>query len=398
MKTLMILGAGIYQVPLIKKARAMGLRTLVVSIPGPYPGFAEADNVLYLDTRDGDGILSAARSERIDGIMTTGTDVAVRAIGRVCDALGLPGISAEAARTVTDKALMKEAFRRGGVPTADFRIVRCESEAFDAAEAIGYPVMVKACDVSGSRGISRVDGPEGIPEAWRHAAAATHTDHLIVERMTQGVEIGLDGFVRDGRIVLCLPHEKCVGRTDRTTVPIGHRFPFEGSEALKTAIRQAFEAIVASCGLNNCAVNADVFVTGRDTVSVIEAGGRCGATTIPELITRHTGIDYYEAMIRCALGEPAAMQPLTAEPCVGRLLMSPVNGTITAVDTARLDALAAHGVSVSLDYGVGDHVETMKNGTDRIGQLIVSGADCDRVEALAAEAAACLTIREDVPY
>ena len=32
MKKLMILGAGIYQVPLIKKAKAIGLETIVVSV------------------------------------------------------------------------------------------------------------------------------------------------------------------------------------------------------------------------------------------------------------------------------------------------------------------------------------------------------------------------------
>lgn len=38
MKKIMILGAGIYQVPLIRTARRMGLYTIVVSIPGDYPG------------------------------------------------------------------------------------------------------------------------------------------------------------------------------------------------------------------------------------------------------------------------------------------------------------------------------------------------------------------------
>ena len=64
MKKIMILGAGIYQVPLILKAKEMGLYTLVVSYPGPYPGFALADECLYLDTRDEAGILKAAREKR----------------------------------------------------------------------------------------------------------------------------------------------------------------------------------------------------------------------------------------------------------------------------------------------------------------------------------------------
>ena len=55
-KKLMILGAGIYQVPLIKKAKEMGLETLVVSIKGNYPGIALADSFYEIDTRDYDYI------------------------------------------------------------------------------------------------------------------------------------------------------------------------------------------------------------------------------------------------------------------------------------------------------------------------------------------------------
>ncbi|MCD8329224.1 MAG: carboxylate--amine ligase, partial [Lachnospiraceae bacterium] len=89
MKKLMILGAGIYQLPLIETARQMGLYTIVVSIPGNYPGFAAADKVYYENTVDSEKILEIARAEQIDGILTAGTDVAVVTIGKVCDELGL---------------------------------------------------------------------------------------------------------------------------------------------------------------------------------------------------------------------------------------------------------------------------------------------------------------------
>ncbi|MFR3343518.1 MAG: hypothetical protein ACLTS6_05340 [Anaerobutyricum sp.] len=83
MKKIMILGAGIYQVPLIKTAKRMGLYTIVVSIPGNYPGFALADKVYYENTVDDEKILEIARAEQIDGIVTTGTDVCVITIGKV---------------------------------------------------------------------------------------------------------------------------------------------------------------------------------------------------------------------------------------------------------------------------------------------------------------------------
>ena len=46
---LMILGAGVYQVPLIRSAQKMGLSTVVVSYPGNYRGFEYADAVEYID-------------------------------------------------------------------------------------------------------------------------------------------------------------------------------------------------------------------------------------------------------------------------------------------------------------------------------------------------------------
>ena len=43
MKKILILGAGVYQVPLIKTAERLGIQTIVCSIPANYPGFEFAD-------------------------------------------------------------------------------------------------------------------------------------------------------------------------------------------------------------------------------------------------------------------------------------------------------------------------------------------------------------------
>ena len=123
MKKIMILGAGIYQVPLIKTAKRLGLYTIVVSIPGNYPGFALADKVYYENTVDDEKILEIAKEEQIDGIITTGTDVCVITIGKVCDAMGLSGLSYEAAQIAVDKMLMKTKYEEYGVRTARFRKV-----------------------------------------------------------------------------------------------------------------------------------------------------------------------------------------------------------------------------------------------------------------------------------
>ena len=63
-KKLLILGAGVYQVPLILKAKEMGLYTIAASYAGPYPGLAIADEVWEIDTTDYHHLLQKAQPDR----------------------------------------------------------------------------------------------------------------------------------------------------------------------------------------------------------------------------------------------------------------------------------------------------------------------------------------------
>ena len=299
--SILILGAGIYQVPLIKKAQELGLRAVITSIPGNYPGFAAADKVYYANTTDKDAVLDIARSERVAAVTTTGTDVAVSSIGYVCRELGLCGISEQAARVLTDKALMKEAFVNGGVTTAEFRRVESYEEAVAAAEALGLPVMLKIVDKSGSRGITKITDLSRMREAYDYALAATDADHMVVERFVDGREVGIDALVQNGRLLLMLPHEKYVYHSGHTGIPIGHFCPMEVSPRLHENMLHETEKIIRATGMDNCAINIDAMILPDESVSIIEAAGRCGATGIPEVISGYTGRDYYSCIIDAAL-------------------------------------------------------------------------------------------------
>lgn len=391
MKKIMILGAGTYQVPLIQTARRMGLYTIVVSIPGDYQGFALADKIYELDTRDKEGILEAARAEQIDGICTSGTDVAVSTIGYVCEKMGLSGIPQEAAAILTDKALMKESFLKGGVSASTGMRVYSLAEAKAAAERIGYPVVVKRVDSSGSRGITVVKQPERLEEAYHHAAKRSTRDYVLVEGFIRGTEIGVDGFVQDGQLVFLAPHTKFVYRGKNTTIPVGHAFPYPCSQSLYEEIGRQMQAAVTAAGADKCSVNADVFVDG-DKVSIIEMGGRTGATCIPELISIYYGFDFYEKMLRSALGEQVEFNCTGSQPCMAKLLLSPVEGKITSINKEGIHAMKEQGVTVSLDFPVGHKVFAMADGTDRIGHIIARTEDESQLDAWMMQVYRCISV------
>ena len=374
MKKLMILGAGIYQVPLIKTAKRLGIYTIVISIPGNYPGFALADKIYYENTTDYEKILEIAKEEKIDGIVTAGTDVAVITIGKVCDELNLSGLSFEAAKIAANKLLMKTKYEEYGVRTAKFReIPFADPDLVNRTSALSFPLIFKSVDSSGSRGIMRVDSVEEFAAAFENVKANTRSDYFIVEEFIEGEEFGAQAFVYNGEVVFILPHGDYVFHGD-TGVPIGHFAPYDLDEAVVEDTKKQLTAAIQAMGLNNCASNADFIMKDNQTY-VLEIGGRSGATCLAELTSIYYGFDYYEKIILTALGEDVSFESTLAVPNASMLLMSDKDGVI--VEQKNHNEEDPSIVEIQFDYKAGDAVHKFHVGPHRIGHVITKGETLD---------------------
>lgn len=373
MKKLMIMGAGIYQVPLIKTAKRMGIHTIAVSIPGNYPGFSVADEICHINTVDYEAVLEVAREKKIDGIVTAGTDVAVITIGKVCDELGLKGLSFRAAQIAVDKLLMKSCYEKAGVRTARYRKVMFSENVQENIEGLVYPLIVKTVDSSGSRGITRVNTPEELPAAVESAKAATRKDYYIVEEFIEGSEFGAQAFIYDGELKFVLPHGDYVFMGD-TGVPVGHFAPFELTEEQQKDVYEQTRLAVEAMGLDNCAINAD-FIMKDGKTYVLEIGGRSGATCLAELVSIYYGFDYYEKIVQAAMGEDPVFELKQAVPNASKLLMSERDGVIRSIvnHNPKNDDI----YEILFDYTVGDHVKKFRVGPHRIGHVVTKGRTLD---------------------
>ena len=371
MRKIMILGAGIYQVPLIKTAKKMGLYTIAVSIPGNYPGFALADKVYYENTVDEDMMLKIAREEQIDGIVTTGTDVCVQSIGNVCDAMGLCGISRDAAIIANNKMLMKTKYEEYGVRTARFRQVSFDDpDVRKTIEGLEFPLIFKSVDSSGSRGIIRVDSYDAFESSMQYVKENTRKDYFLIEEFVEGEEFGAQAFVYQGEVSFILPHGDYVFHGD-TGVPIGHFAPYQLSEDVIEDAKVQLRGAAKAMGLDNCAINAD-FILKDGKTYVLELGGRCGATCLAELVSIYYGFDYYEKILKVALGEDPEFDLTShAVPNASHLLMSDKDGKIIS-QTDHNDP-DDRIYEVQFDYEPGDEVHAFRVGPHRIGHVITQG-------------------------
>lgn len=382
---ILILGAGVYQVPLIVEAKKRGYRTFVASIKGDYPGFALADKVFYVNTTDKDAILEIAEEEQINAITTTGTDVAIISIGFVNSNMHLNGISYSSARILTDKALMKEAFIRGGVTTASFFCISTYLEAVEASEMLGYPIVLKIVDKSGSRGITIIDKEDQLKDTYEHAKSLTGSDYMVVEKFVNGVEIGIDAIVQNGQLIMVMPHGKYMYKTDRNAIPLGHYCPMDCSKKLYSNIVNETKKIIKTTGLDNCAINIDAFVLPDDSLSVIEAAGRCGATGIPEVISGYTGKNYYGYILDIALGvNIPKMEVNEGIPTASILLNSSQGGILEKLryvydgkEYVNENLYIENMAKINIDTNPGKPVKPFCNGADRLGMAVMSSGTVD---------------------
>lgn len=381
-KRVMVLGAGSTVAPLIECASRLGHETIVVSPLGDYPGFKRATAAILCDIRDEATILKYAKLMRIDAIVSTGTDTVVPIIGRVIDELGLPGTGRQSALACSDKWLMKQALSSAGVATAKGVLCPDKPSLHSAARELGYPLMCKAVDSSGSQGVFQVEAPSELVDAWERSMEASPSGQVLLEEVLRGTEFGAQAIVQGDTVLDVLFHDDLL-TPPPVPAPIGHSMPCAIPDAMVLRARIEVQRAIKALGIRDTIANVDLMLA-EDTPYIIEIGARMGATCLPETISLFGGFDAYEAVIVIALGMPLklpASPPKTAS--ASRLLTSKTGGVVTRVTTPASVANHPQLFRLALYCKPGDHVRPFRVGPDRVGDIIVTGPTAQNAQQLA---------------
>jgi len=380
-KRLLLQGASRGNLGFVKTAKQHGVNIIMTGLGGDFPCNPYADKFCKADISDPDAVLKVAQEEKVDGAIICCSDTGLQAVGRCNDVLGLAGITEKAATESANKLLMKEKLLAAGVQTAKFLKVSNEGELEKVITEIGFPMIVKATDLQGSRGINIVREESNLLQAYRDTMSLTKKDCCIIEQFIEGKEFGAQAFVYKGEVLFVLPHgDETI--MCKTAVPIGHYMPYEISKELyDDTIKQVTNSIKA-LGINNCAVNVDL-IEKDGKAYVIELTGRVGANCLPELTSNYFGINYYEMILATCLGEsPLPIWEKRKTPCatLARMVKSEKSGICEDVIVPdNLDA------QIHMFIHKGSEVRAFTNSNDAIGEVIVSGSDMEECESKMAE-------------
>ena len=305
MKKELIIGAGFLQDFVIVKAKRMGYVVHTVDADPNAVGFKHADHYGVVNIVDEKACLEYARENKIDGVLTAATDYGVLTAAYIARKMGLPGLKYEVAKLIKNKYQVRKCLYENHVDdTEQAYEVHRDTNIEELANKIIYPVMVKPCDGSGSRGASRVDKAEDLKEACKYAMNGSITDRAEIETFIIGKEYGAETLVVNGEV-----HVLGIMQKWMTNPPyyaeLGHSIPTDLKKEVEHKAKRCVENAVKALGVNFGSVNMDMLITEDGKVYIIDIGARMGGNMIgPCIIPYGKGIDYMAAMIQNAVGDP----------------------------------------------------------------------------------------------
>ncbi len=301
-KTLMILGAGQLQVPIIQRAKEKGLRVVVVSPGDDDPGFAYADAVVPLDVKDEEGVLRAAITHKIDGITTDQTDLPVRTAAYVAEKMGLSGIGYEAGCLFTDKFKQRQRCKELGLPTPKFANVRTIAEAEEFFEGNGAPIIMKPADSQASHGVSKIVSLSQIEECFQDAVKYSRTGTVLVEQWIEGTEFPADSYVSNGVCNLLAIGQYHPFSIEGVFSSCNTVWPANQSCEVLELIRDTNKKIVEGFGLKQGRTHGE-YIVSNGKCYLIEIGARGGGSFFSSDDIRYTtGFNSEDYLIDIALG------------------------------------------------------------------------------------------------
>ena len=139
------------------------------------------------------GRLRGDRLDRIECLWEPGILLAAR----LREAFGIPGLDIGQARRFRDKELMKQALDAAGIRTPRHVAAQSVAEVWEAAERIGYPIILKPIDGAGSADTYRVRDAD---ELRAVLPRLRHVPMVSVEEFVDGEEYTFDTITVGGRI------------------------------------------------------------------------------------------------------------------------------------------------------------------------------------------------------
>lgn len=383
-KKLMLLGGLRYLLPVIKAAHEQGYHVITADYLPENIAHKYSDEYCNVSIVDKEAVLQEAKRLQIDGIMSFACDPGVVAASYVQNQMGLPSFgSFESVEILQNKDKFRDFLTKNNfnVPLA---------KGFDniedaMAESYWYPwpVIVKPTDAAGSKGVTRVDGPEGLRPALEYAMRHSISGHIIVEEFIEkeGCSSDTDSFSVDGQLSFV---SFCAQRFDANAsnpyTPAAYSWPSTFTAEQEEYLTSEIQRLITLLGMKTAVYNIETRIGTNGKPYIMELTPRGGGNRLCEMLRYATGVDMITAITRAMVGDP--IEPVEQKPYNGHwaeiILHADKDGVF---DHLEIDhSLPAEVVEEDLWVQKGDKVESFEGANNAIGTLVLKFQTAEELE------------------
>jgi biotin carboxylase len=267
--------------------------------------------------------------------------MAAESVAAACRALGLRGTSPQAVETARRKDRCRALLDRAGLPSARYALAADGTAALQAADQIGFPVVLKPPSggdsllvhvarnqdevTAGCRDI--LGSLSKIPPDWR----GQFSRGVLVEELLVGTLVSVELGARDGKFFpFCV-----TGRfrwVDDEAVELGSFIPADLPATESAACVDYAIAVCRALGLDLGVFHLELIVTAEGPV-LVEANPRMMGGALPTIYRLATGQDMYAHLVRLLTpGVDIDTRPLPDGCTAGRKVIAREHGVL------RMDA------------------------------------------------------------
>lgn len=416
---ILILGAGLMQKPAILSAKELGYRVCVIDADEKAVAIPFADVFRKIDLKDKEGILSYAQElknspEGLAAVFTAGTDFSA-SVSYVCEKLGLPAHSFQAAFNASVKTQMRQCFADAGVPSPRFLRVGKDEVSQDllkkCLEIMDFPLVVKPVDNMGARGCRMVRSEIEFLKAVRIATECSRTGYAIIEEYMEGPEYSIDALVYNGTFTVTGFAVRHI-HYPPYFIEVGHTMPAVLDKKEHDELISVFALGAKALGLTCGAAKADIKYTKNGPmigeIAGRLSGGYMSGWTFPyssdlnltkqgiliaagqepaELIASRTPVDFTTSQLCKGAQKPYELYKVPCKRTAAERAWMSIPGTVEYIENINdYSDRAVFNILPRATVKIGGEVDFPRNNVEKCGNIIAVSHDRNAAISVAEDA------------
>lgn len=376
-KKIMILGASVDQVPMIKAAKDLGLYVVCCDFTNTNPGLPLVDKHYQVNYTDRAVLLEIARAESVIGVISN-SDSAMENVAYLTEMLNLVGNNLSSIERLLDKSKFRTLLEEVGVFCPKHFLAKTRDELWDGIVQVKFPIIIKPCVCSASRGITVLyeKDEKKIAEAFNECLSFSWNKQVEVEEF-----VDMPGYSSiEGELFVYKDDVWFNGlfnvlrSKQYTLIPMTYSCPFQIDETSMNKIKDTVIKIVKGAGLEFGEFNIEMYFTKEGEPFIIELNARQGGRLLPIMVQEHNGIDYYKLLVSLAVSDESYYNYVKSRAftpqrnCVSKhMVFAHKDGYLNGVVYAP--AIMPFVRKTTRFIEDGSLVKNVKNGTHAIGMV-----------------------------